>query len=141
MVDGQHVDRLAAPCRLPAGAAVGRVPASDCLRAADEGEILDVALDLPVVLPHDTIDTVRARHLRQRAAGVIVSLVVRDCARLVLRVFQVGCRKGSILGLDIPVVADAAARSVEMLKILEKNMLMDGSRSGMTRVKWVEKNC
>jgi hypothetical protein len=51
--------------------------------------------------------------------------------RLLLRVFQ----EGSILGLDIPVVADAAARSVEMLKILEKNMLMDGSWSGMTSSK------
>ncbi|KAI6758400.1 hypothetical protein HG530_010640 [Fusarium avenaceum] len=60
MVDGQDVDALSLVGKLPAGTAAGRVPASDSLRAADVGELGDVALGLPAVLGDETVLAVGA---------------------------------------------------------------------------------
>lgn len=42
------------------------------------GEIPDLALCLPAILPDQTVRAVAARHLCERTAGVIVALVVGD---------------------------------------------------------------
>jgi len=47
VVNCQNVDRPALECRLPACAAVGRVPAANGLSTADVWEALDIALDVP----------------------------------------------------------------------------------------------
>lgn len=60
MVDGQDVDALSLVGKLPAGTAASRVPASNCLSAADVGELGDVALGLPAVLGDETVLAVGA---------------------------------------------------------------------------------
>lgn len=61
VVNSQDVDGLAAVSELPAGAAVGRVPASDGLDTTDVWEARDLALGLPVVSGDEAVDAVGAR--------------------------------------------------------------------------------
>jgi hypothetical protein len=75
-VNSQNVDRLAVVGCGPALAAVGRVPAGDGIRTANVREARNIALNLPVVLPHDAVNAVRARNLGQGTSSLVVALVV-----------------------------------------------------------------
>lgn len=61
VVNSQDVNGLAAVCELPAGAAVGGVPASDGLDTTNVWEARDLALGLPVVSGDEAVDAVGAR--------------------------------------------------------------------------------
>ena len=76
VVDSQHVDRLSVPACRPARSALSRVPSTDGRRSSDKGEVLDIALLLPAVLPDEPIDAVRARDAGKGTGGVIVAGVV-----------------------------------------------------------------
>lgn len=83
MVNSQHIYSVAVPRRRPASAAVGRVPARHRLSASNKGEIPNVALLLPAVLPDKTVHAIRAGDRLEAAVGVVIADVVRDC----------GCRR------------------------------------------------
>ena len=78
VVDGEDVDGLAVVGQAVAGAALGRVPASNALVAAVVGR-LDVGLCLPAVLGDQAVCAVRAGDSRESAASVVIAGVVRDC--------------------------------------------------------------
>lgn len=79
VVDGEDVDALAGVLELPAGAALGRVPAGDGLGSADVGELGDGALRLPALAGNEAVLAVGARHGGQGAGAVVVAGVVGDC--------------------------------------------------------------
>lgn len=77
MVDGEDVDGTAVVGELPAGAALGRVPATNGGGTADELGA-DLALCLPAVPGDEAVLAVGAGDGGQGAAGIIVAGVVGD---------------------------------------------------------------
>jgi hypothetical protein len=60
MINRKNVDALSLVGELPAGTAVGRVPARDGLRTADVRKLGDLALGLPLILCDETVFAVGA---------------------------------------------------------------------------------
>lgn len=76
MVDGEDVDASAVVGRLPAAAAVWRVPAVDRLDTPYVREALDLALCLPAEPGDEAIGAVRAGDRIKARVGVVVLPVV-----------------------------------------------------------------
>lgn len=78
-IDSQDVDTVSLVLQLPAGSAARRVPALDDVRAANVGEVGDVALLGPAPAVDDPICSVRAGDGLEGAVGVLVAAVVGNC--------------------------------------------------------------
>ena len=79
MVDGNDSDGLAIVFELPAGTALGGVPAFDGFSTANPGEPRDLALGLPAVSSNQAVGTVGARDGCEGARAIIIASVIRDC--------------------------------------------------------------
>lgn len=80
-VNGEDVDAVAVVLELPAGSALGRVPANT-LHTADVGEGGDLALGGPAVAGDETVGAVGASDGGHEAVAVVIAGVVGDCGKL-----------------------------------------------------------